>query len=55
MNTKREKVAFALFAQMYDGVIDDDPTFPARNWAACSDAQRAPWYHRADAAIAAAT
>lgn len=50
---KRERVALALFRQIYDGCIDDDPGFPDRLWAELPVERRALWYRQADVAIAA--
>lgn len=51
--TQRDKVAFALFAHMYKGSVDDDPTFPQRNWDSMAIAQKELWYNQADVAIEA--
>ena len=53
MEDKREAVALALFRQIYDGSIDDDPTFPDRLWADLPTEKRGLWYHQADVALAA--
>ena len=54
-NNKRDAVALALFRNIYAGSVNDDPTFPDRNWASLSDEQKASWYRQADVAIAAST
>jgi hypothetical protein len=51
-NDKTDKVAFALFARMYEGDVDDDPDFTRRLWESLNDRQRRPWTRQADTAIA---
>jgi hypothetical protein len=45
-----ERVAFALFADIY-GNLEDDPTFARRVWDELPTAQRTPWYRQARIAI----
>lgn len=44
----RDKAAFALFADMYLGCCDDDPTFPQRNWDGLTEQQRERYRKWAD-------
>ena len=50
----RDRVAFALFAFIYEGSLADDPTFPSRVWATMDAQKRRLWYRQADVALAAA-
>lgn len=50
----RDKVAFALFALIYEGSLADDPTFPERVWSDLTDEKKSLWYRQADVALAAA-
>lgn len=46
---KLDRAAFAVFADMYHGSCDDDPTFPKRNWdSPLTDEQRARYYEQAE-------
>jgi len=51
---KRDAIAKALFDLIYEGSIDDDPTFPDRLWAEMNQDQKRLYYRQADVALAAA-